>query len=257
MRDPDAAGSGWETHLSLRSFSLLCLIGVCLALVSPGACFSQQTGVTGRLELTGGNSQSGDFSGGVVWLLPVGETREKVPQAHPQRQQLVQHHKSFSPHLLVIQAGSPVEFPNRDPFFHNVFSLFEGKRFDLGLYEAGSSRTLVFDRAGICYVFCNIHSEMSAVILVLNTPYYAISGRKGEIDIPNVVPGVYEMHVWHERASAEVLNALTRRLTVTEAAPSFGVLRIEEQASTLQSHKNKYGRDYEPPSPDSPIYTHP
>jgi plastocyanin len=213
--------------------------------------------VTGRIELVSGSSRSSDFSGGVVWLLPVGETRERVPPARPQRQQLVQHHKSFLPHLLVVQAGSPVEFPNRDPFFHNVFSLFEGKRFDLGLYEAGSSRTLVFDRAGICYVFCNIHSEMSAVILVLNTPYYAISSRRGDIEIPNVVPGVYEMHVWHERASPEVLNALTRRVTITGAASSLGVLRIAEQPSALQAHKNKYGQDYEPPSPDSPIYTHP
>ena len=90
---------------------------------------------------------------------------------------LVQKNKSFEPHILVVPAGSMVEFPNRDPFFHNVFSLFEGKRFDLGLYEAGTSRMVRFDRPGISYIFCNIHPEMSAVVITMATPLYAISNR--------------------------------------------------------------------------------
>ena len=67
--------------------------------------------------------------------------------------------------MLVVPVGSVVAFPNRDPFFHNVFSLFEGKRFDLGLYEAGSTRDVLFDKPGVSYIFCNIHAEMSAVVI--------------------------------------------------------------------------------------------
>ena len=238
--------------------AVLCCLALGLLLASPPRALTQQSAVTGRIELTG-MTASGihDYSGGIVWLTPVGETKDKVPPAPHRLQQLVQHHKSFSPHLLIVQVGSSVEFPNRDPFFHNVFSLFEGKRFDLGLYESGSSRTVVFDRVGICYIFCNIHSEMSAVIVVLNTPYYAISDRRGDINLPNVVPGVYELHVWHERASPEALSALKRKVTITASSSSFGVLRIPEQTSTLQAHKNKYGQDYDPPAPDSPLYSHP
>jgi plastocyanin len=235
----------------------LLLSWVAVALAQPRACFGQGTKVSGRLELIGDANHGQNGSGGVAWLVPVGETKDRVPKAVPHTQQLVQHHKSFSPHLLIVQVGSSVQFPNHDPFFHNVFSLFDGKRFDLGLYEAGSTRTLVFDRAGICYIFCNIHAEMSAVILVLNTSYYAVSDRSGAIEIPNVVPGVYELRVWHERATPETLNSFTRRVTIGAEPFSFGVLRINEQASSLQAHKNKYGQDYEPPAPDSPLYSHP
>ncbi len=249
-----AAVGRW--FLSRRAILFLCVITIGLILAGPRLSLSQQSGYAGRIELSG-TSASADSSGGVVWLTPLGVAKEKVPVVSPHTQQLLQHHKSFSPHLLIVQVGSQVEFPNHDPFFHNVFSLFEGKRFDLGLYQAGSSKTLVFDRTGICYIFCNIHSEMSAVILVLNTPYYGVSDRKGNINIANVVPGTYELHVWHERASPEVLTALMRRVTITGSSGSFGVVRIPEQTSTLQAHKNKYGQDYEPPAPESPLYAHP
>ena len=112
----------------------------------------------------------------MVWLSPIGShTSAKTFPNHPLR--LTQHNKSFEPHLLVVPVGAVVQFPNRDPFFHNVFSLFEGKRFDLGLYEAGTTRNVSFDRPGVSYIFCNIHAEMSAVVIALDTPYYGISNR--------------------------------------------------------------------------------
>jgi len=214
--------------------------------------------VTGKLELTDGNSpRMGDLSNAVVWLNRLDETNGP-PIAHSQlRFQLLQKNKSFSPHVLVVQVGSPVEFPNHDPFFHNVFSLFEGKRFDLGLYEAGSTRTVVFDRPGISYIFCNIHGEMSAVVVALKTRYYGISDRRGMIAIPNVGPGRYEMHLWDERALPADLTALTRTLEISESAHGLGVLRISEQRSALLGHKNKYGQDYESPTPSLPVYVHP
>lgn len=172
------------------------------------------------------------------------------------RPRLTQHNKSFEPHLLVVPVGAEVEFPNQDPFFHNVFSLFEGKRFDLGLYEAGTTRDEVFDRPGISYIFCNIHSEMSAVVIALQTPYYGVSNPRGEILIPRVASGRYVLHVWHQSSLPETLNGLTREVTVSEAAPSLGLIRLT-QTTLPQAHKNKYGRDYDPPAPPSPAYQRP
>src|SRR5436190_23839653 len=136
--------------------------------------YAQENTVTGRVELSNAGGRSPDFSNAVVWLTPTANSviRAVEPQQH---NQLLQKSKSFLPHLLVVRVGSVVDFPNRDPFFHNVFSLFEGKRFDLGLYEAGSTRSVVFNRAGISYIFCNIHPEMSAIVVALKTPYYGIS----------------------------------------------------------------------------------
>jgi hypothetical protein len=148
-----------------------------------------------------------------------------------------------------------VDFPNDDPWFHNVFSLFEGKRFDLGLYEAGTTRKVHFDRPGVSYIFCNIHPQMSAVVVVLDTPYYQISAKPGVVSIPNVPAGHYRLHVWNEATLPETLNALSRDVTVPEGRASFGDLRIEQTGDLLANHTNKYGREYENPDPSNPIYS--
>jgi plastocyanin len=221
------------------------------------AC-AQQVTVTGRLELARKRSAATpDSSNGVVWLTRIGEEIDAPTSNTGLKQQLVQKNKSFNPHLIVVQVGSSVVFPNKDPFFHNVFSLFEGKRFDLGLYEAGGSRAVVFDREGISYIFCNIHPEMSAVVVSLKTPYYGISDARGTVAIPDVPLGRYELHVWHERAIPESLDAQVHTISVTDDAHSFGTLRIAEQPTATLPHKNKYGQDYETPSPGDPLYPHP
>ena len=194
----------------------------------------------------------------VIWLTPLSRPADQsgritTPDSRP-RFRLVQKNKRFDPHMLLVPVGSAVEFPNLDPFFHNVFSLFEGKRFDLGLYESGSSRVTVFDRPGICYIFCNIHPEMSAVIVVLATPYFGVTDRKGEITIPDVPPGSYQLHVWYERSAPEVLNGLTREITVTENTAILETIHLTESGEMSPSHRNKYGRDYDKPSPSLPGY---
>ena len=159
--------------------------------------------------------------------------------------------------MLVIQVGSAVEFPNRDPFFHNVFSLFEGRRFDLGLYEAGATRSVVFNRPGISYIFCNIHPEMSAVVVTLKAPYYGISDQDGLITITKVPAGMYDMEVWHERVVRESLNNLKRRITLSATSNSLGILHLIEQRNFSQLHQNKYGQAYDNPIPNAPVYTRP
>lgn len=195
----------------------------------------------------------------VAWLVPQNDAKPPaapVADSAPKHFTLLQKNKNFDPHLLVIPVGSQVEFPNRDPFFHNVFSLFEGKRFDLGLYESGTTRSLRFDRPGISYLFCNIHSEMSAVIIALETPHYATSDRAGEITIPNVPPGRYTLRVWKEGVSAATLKGLSRTVVVSGENLSLGNLAVPASNSVPLAHKNKYGRDYEDPTPPGQIYDH-
>src|SRR5205823_4592504 len=157
------------------------------------------------------------------------ESTNPAPVALPKKRfTLVQKNKTFTPHVLVVTVGSEVDFPNKDPFFHNAFSLFEGKRFDLGLYESGSTRSSRFDRPGISYLFCNIHPEMSAVIIALKTPYYGMSNNNGAFSIANVPSGTYELRVWDERVLPEALDALTRRVAISDTSPSVGVIHVTE-----------------------------
>ncbi len=198
-----------------------------------------------------------NYSEVVVWLKPLdSSTGSSLAAEKPlKRLQLVQKNKSFQPHLLVVPVGSAVDFPNRDPFFHNVFSLFDGKRFDLGLYEAGASNSVRFDRVGVSFLFCNIHPEMSAVVVAVDTPYYGVSDRSGNITIANLPDGKYELHVWYERSLPDDLKALTRTVSVSSAANNIGTIIISENSGFNSSHKNKYGQDYAPPP--APAYSHP
>ena len=189
-------------------------------------------------------------SGVVVWLTPLSPTTVDF-KPKPGHYRLLQKDKTFTPHLLVIPTGSSVDFPNLDPFYHNVFSFFNGKRFDLGLYESGSSRTVHFDHDGVSYIFCNIHPEMSAVIITLSTPYFGVSAADGSITLHAIPPATYEMHVWAEGSSAGDLNALSRRVIVTPSQKDLGIVDVTVD-SHLPAHKNKFGEDYQ--SPNDSIY---
>jgi plastocyanin len=150
------------------------------------------------------------------------------------------------PHILVVPTGSSVDFPNLDPFFHNVFSLFNGKRFDLGLYEAHTHRAVQFDREGVSYIFCNIHPEMGAVVISLSTPYYATSTNKGDIIIHNVPPGNYRLNVWAENVENDRLNELSRIVDITPQNTQLGTLQLETSGDIMTHHENKFGESYTP-----------
>lgn len=223
--------------------------------MSAATSFAQEVTVSGKVLAEGGANAPATTQT-VVWLSPLGATAGRTPVA-PMHATFTQKNKSFEPHLLVITRGSTVDFPNRDPWFHNVFSLFNGKRFDLGLYEAGTSRTVHFDREGVSFIFCNIHPEMSAVVVVLGSPYYAVTNKQGDFEISQVPPGRYMLHLWNENAMPSSLQALTREVQVGNASASLGTLRLPVTKSALVAHKNKYGQDYEPPSPNNPVYVQP
>jgi len=217
---------------------------------------AQQAALKAHAELTRNGHRLKDASQVVVWLTPLGATVDPAVPAQSEIPQLVQKNKSFHPSLLVIPVGGKVEFPNQDPFFHNVFSLFEGKRFDLGLYESGTTRIVQFDKPGISFIFCNIHAEMSAVVIAVATPYYAVSDAHGEIVLPKVPPGRYELELFHASVTPEALRTLSREITVAAGDSSLGTFTLAESDIDL-AHKNKYGRDYDRPDPNSPAYARP
>ncbi len=136
----------------------------------------------------------------VVWLdAPVSAHRSKPAPAT-----LDQINQSFSPRVLAVEVGTRVEFPNHDRVFHNVFSHHDGKIFDLGLYPVGAVKEIPFDRPGLSRVFCNIHPQMSAYVMVLDTPYFAVSDQNGGFTIRSVPPGTYPYHAW--RPGGTILN---------------------------------------------------
>jgi plastocyanin len=234
-----------------RTITTACLC----ALIVGGLSHAQEITVTADVALVNGAKKSKPQGAGnvVLWLTPVESTSLPAFPSPRAPLRLIQKNKSFEPHVLVVPVGSVVEFPNHDPFFHNVFSLFEGKRFDLGLYEAGSTRNVVFDKPGVSYIFCNIHSEMSAVVIAVGSPYYAISDPRGRVSISGVPPGRYTLRIWYEEALPEELNNLTREVIISEGASSLGAMRLPA-TNVPPSHKNMYGHDYPPPLPDSPSY---
>ena len=200
-----------------------------------------------------------DASNIVVWLTPLTTATGEVfapSSSHPQPV-IAQINKSFNPHVLVIQMGTPVQFPNKDPFLHNVFSLFDGKRFDLGFYEAGSSKTVHFDRAGVSFLFCNIHPEMSGAVVAVDTPYFGMSDRDGRVIIQNVPDGRYQLNVWYERSLPEDLKTAGRTVTISDATRTLEPVRVLENPNFTLEHKNKYGQDYIPPASTTPAYNHP
>jgi plastocyanin len=250
----------------VRRFAVLGFIcfGGCALLAETGI-----TPVTVRVEIA--NPQAGkkaapgkepaDSSNIVIWLVPadpvsVSTSASSLPPVRTPTQ-ITQINKSFDPHVLVIQVGTPVQFPNKDPFLHNVFSLFDGKRFDLGFYEAGSSKTVHFDRPGVSFLFCNIHPEMSGAVIAVDTPYFGISDRKGRVSIQNVPDGRYQLNVWYERSLAEDLKAAGRAVTISADSRSIEPIRVVENPNFSLEHKNKYGQDYVPPSSSSPVYKNP
>lgn len=254
------AGRGWQTistwRAALRSSPLRLLACAALAWLAfwqAGAAFqSGPVTVTATVTVSGAPAGT-ELSDVVVWLRAIG-ARDSARQPEARRFKIDQREKTFSPHVLVVPVGSFVDFPNLDPIFHNVFSLFDGKRFDLGLYEAGTTRGVRFTRAGVCYVFCNIHPDMSAVVVVVDAPHFAASTANGSVTIPEVPSGRYRMSIWHERFTLEESQAFPKEVTIGPNAANLGAIKLNFAKPLADPHKNKFGHDYVPPGSNSVIY---
>ena len=191
-----------------------------------------------------------DYSGVVIALTPA---EGVVPPVAGKHAVMLQKDKMFSPHVLAIQAGSLVEFPNADPIFHNAFSSYNGQVFDIGLYPPGTTRSVKFARPGVVRVFCNIHASMSALIVVIASPYFATTKPDGSFNIADAPSGQYNLSVFHERASEATLAELGLKITVGPDNVSLSNIVISEAGYLSIPHKNKYGHDYPTDSGD-PAY---
>lgn len=143
--------------------------------------------------------------------VPPGTIAAVAGEAIPRRAVMAQTGERFVPHVLPVPRGAVVEFPNQDDVFHNVFSLSGAATFDLGRYPKGASRPWEFGKTGVVQVFCHIHADMSAVVLVLANAFYAVPDQGGRYAIDNLPPGAYTIIAWHER-----IRPVTRRFIVAE-----------------------------------------
>lgn len=213
----------------------LCIRFAALAGLLAAAPGSAQVTVSGRLSvLDRGDRPAQDVGNAVLWL----EAAHLAP-APPIESRIVTEGKAFVPRILVIPAGSTVKFPNNDPFNHNVFSLSEQAAFDLGLYGRGEEKGIALDRPGVVRVYCNVHAQMSAVIVVRDNPFWARPGADGGFRFEGVPRGEYRLHVWHERA-VELVQAVT----VGGTTPPPIVLSLDASRWRFVQHKDKTGRPY-------------
>jgi plastocyanin len=183
--------------------------------VAAGSGRAAQTGsvVRGRVEIgvpiTAKRPASADPTRviPVPALAPVSELRNVVVYLkdaparamRPVRLEIRQRNENFLPRVVAVPVGSDVEFPNDDPIYHNVFSLSRVKTFNLGRYPRGRSRAVHFDKPGVVKVFCDIHSHMSATVMVFDNPWFAVPDDSGRFELPEVPPGQREITAWHER----------------------------------------------------------
>lgn len=241
----------WRSHTSFKDrWVRIARSGVALAVCAASLGFTPASAgtVSGQVELTNSRDPAvrrHNYSGVVIWLDPVGHPAPAAPARHAE---MKQENKVFTPHVLAIPLGGTVAFPNLDPIFHNVFSNFSGQPFDLPLYAPHTTHSVTFVKPGIVQVFCNIHPTMSAIIAVVDTPWYALTPPSGTFNIPNVPAGEYELHIFHERALPANLKFLEHRIAIPDAGLALPLISISETGFTPQEHLDKHGKPYMKPN---------
>jgi len=230
---------------NLAKFGALALTSILIG--AHAAPLNAEDAPSSTVQLHIASAQSGESHAvpAVAWLEPEPGTPSVPFPAHGPYT-LLQKNRTFVPHLQVIPAGSVIQFPNADPYFHNVFSLYAGKRFDLGLYEAGATKSVTFSRVGVSYIFCNIHPEMSAVVIALSAPLYGIANRADAISIHNVPLGDYTLHIWVEGVPESTLSRQIRRVHITSPNTNLGIITLPFSEPSTTGHTNKFGKPYTP-----------
>jgi plastocyanin len=183
----------------------------------------------------------------VVWI--PGMVAAEPPPRGKVAARVAQRQKTFEPHVEVVRVGSTVAFPNLDRIYHNVFSLSEIAPFDLGLYRNGASRSLVFPRAGVVRIYCNIHPDMAAFLVVVDSDAFGKTAANGTLELRNVPAGAWSLSAWHEKGG----EAQTR-VTVEAGRTVRADVRLDASRWRPAKHTNKYGKDYPPPDDDENRY---
>jgi plastocyanin len=193
-------------------------------------------GVGGRVELLQkGGRHATDLSDVVVYL--------DGPKARPRatREKMRMKGKAFLPRVAVVAVGGTIDFPNEDPIFHNVFSLSGENRFDLDLYKRPKSASWTFQAPGLVRVYCNIHPQMSAVVLVRDNPHFARATSDGSFSLSDVPAGRYTLKAWHERA-----GEIAQAVVVPAEGEARADLVLDASKYKRARHKRKDGSSYGP-----------
>jgi plastocyanin len=183
-----------------------------------------------------------DLGQAVVWLEAVrrpGATIATPASSAPAAGAIEMKEREFAPHVRIVRIGGSVEFPNDDPFSHNVFSSTPLGPFDLGLYRTGSTRAATFARPGVYPIYCNIHHRMVSFVIAVPTPWYTQAANDGRFALRDVPPGTYVLHAWHERG-----GETTRTLTLGPGATPPLQIALDARGYTVPSHLNKFGQPY-------------
>ena len=219
---------------------LLVQSGSALALFALAAVTAAAAPLAGRVSFNLNRGQKPIINETLVWLEPAAGAR-LARRAAPVNVTMTTRGKMLIPHVLAIPVGSTVNFPNEDPISHNLFSLSSPNQFDLGLYRAGAGKSHTFAAPGIVSVYCNVHPNMSSVIHVLNTPYYAFADANGNFSIPDVPAGRYDLIAWNE------MSGMTRTpVDVGGATPPLALV-LDARGYRAAQHSNKYGKSYDTP----------
>jgi plastocyanin len=197
-----------------------------------------------RILMPGGASQHAQDA--VVWLS--GATPQ-APEQQSNRPKMASQGKRFLPHVVAIQAGETVDFPNADRIFHNAFSVSPGSQFDLGLYRKGASKSHTFTTPGVVHVYCNIHQDMAGYVLVLPSARAVVTGADGSFRFTDVKPGRQQMKVWHPM-TGEIDVAIDLQPGVSRQWD----VELDATRFRRTPHKNKHGKDYPPMRKDGDRY---
>ena len=202
-----------------------------LSIILLSATVGQAATVSGRVQVAGRLSRTAAVT--IVYAEPLDRAAVLAGTFT-----MSQKNKTFSPAVLPVPAGSTVQFPNDDLIFHNVFSLNRPSPFDLGLYRAGASKARTFSTPSIYRIFCNVHPQMTAIVLVLPTSYFTQADAMGNyrLDLP---AGRYRLTAWSERSDPS-----TTEITVAAAPLNAASLSLDESRFVETGHKNKFGLDY-------------
>jgi plastocyanin len=198
--------------------------------------------VAGRVILVKDGKDLADSSNSVLWI----EGAHGAAAGRPSAAEMKSASKRFQPRVVVVSKNGTVEFPNADPIYHNVFSVSGANRFDLGLYRSGASKPKTFEEPGLVRIYCNIHPQMVGFVLVVDSDFAAITGADGTFRIDGVPDGARTLKAWNEQAAAEVSLPIA-----VKAGEPPATVRIDVSGFRAETHKNKYGKDYKPPPPDS------
>jgi hypothetical protein len=242
------AGTGESLSLGLSPTILSLVMGAAL-LAGSGAPMPQEPAAGAAAELTGTVTVTGppgrpvQQGGSVVWIPGVDGSRARGPY------DMVSREKRFDPHVLAVPRHTTVSFPNADSIYHNVFSLSPGNAFDLGLYRKGAARSVVFANPGLVRVYCNIHPEMTAYVVVVEGSALAVTAADGSYAIAGVPPGRHTVRVWSEVAGetsavVDFVGGGAARWDVTLDGTRYRPL----------PHANKHGKAYPPATKDVDRY---